>query len=116
MSIVIDRELEQAILSFRTERDWEQFHNLRTLSTSLVIEAGELAELTQWTPDTELQCRAADVRERMEDEVADLLILLTYLIHDQDIDAQQVVRKKLAKNGRKYPVDAFKGTSRKYNE
>lgn len=116
MSIIIDSELEQALLDFRANRDWEQFHTLRTLSTSLVVEAGELAELTQWTPDADLQCRAAEVRSRLEDEVADILILLTYLIHDQCIDVPQVVRNKLKKNDQKYPVEQFKGTSRKYNE
>lgn len=116
MSITIDKDLKQAILDFRTARDWEQFHTLRTLSTSLVIEAGELAELTQWTPDHALDERASEVRARLEDEVADLLILMTYLVHDQDIDVAGAIERKLAKNDKKYPVDQFKGSSRKYNE
>lgn len=116
MSIMIDKDLQRAILDFRDARDWKQFHTLRTLSTSLMIEAGELAELTQWTPDHALGERASEVRARLEDEVADLLILMTYLVHDQDIDVAQAIERKLAKNDKKYPVDRFKGTSRKYNE
>jgi NTP pyrophosphatase (non-canonical NTP hydrolase) len=116
MSIVIDQELTQEILDFRSARDWAQFHTLRTLSSSLVIEAAELAELTQWTADAELAQRAGEVRARLEEEVSDLLILMTYLVHDQGIDVAAAIRNKLQANDRKYPVEKFKGTSRKYNE
>ena len=116
MKIVIDGELTRAILEFRKARDWEQFHSLRTLSTSIVIEAAELAELTQWTSDQDLDARSHEVRDRMQDEVADLFILLSYLVHDQKIDVDQAVRRKLKVNEAKYPVESFRGTSRKYNE
>jgi NTP pyrophosphatase (non-canonical NTP hydrolase) len=116
MSIVIDQQLTQEILDFRTARDWEQFHTLRTLSSSLVIEAAELAELTRWTPDVALEHRTGEIRERLQEEVSDLLILMTYLVHDQGIDVASAIRQKLQLNGRKYPVDKFKGSSRKYNE
>ena len=35
-------ELTQAILKFRDERNWAQFHSLRNLIVSLNLEAGEL--------------------------------------------------------------------------
>lgn len=116
MTIVIDHDLTKAILDFRAARDWEQFHTLRTLSSSLVIEAAELAELTQWTSDKHLEARASEIRPRLEDEVADLCILLTYLVHDQKIDLVAAVRRKLETNDKKYPVEQFRGTARKYNE
>lgn len=116
MSIVIDRQLTQEILDFRSARDWEQFHTLRTLSSSLVIEAAELAELTRWTPDADLGQRASEVRDRLAAEVSDVLILMTYLVHDQDIDVASAIRAKLQANDRKYPVEKFKGSSRKYDE
>ena len=40
-------ELTQAILKFRDERNWAQFHSLRNLIVSLNLEAGELLELTE---------------------------------------------------------------------
>lgn len=116
MSIVIDQQLTREILDFRKARDWEQFHTLRTLSNSLVIEAAELSELTQWTADADLEQRASEIRTRLEEEVSDLLILMTYLVHDQGIDVAAAIRNKLKVNDRKYPVEKFKGTSRKYNE
>lgn len=116
MSILNDSSLWQAVLDFRSARDWEQFHTLRTLSTALAVEAAELAEITQWTPDSDLPKRSVEARDKIEEEVADLCILLTYLVHDLAIDVDDVVRRKLASNGAKYPVDRFKGSSRKYNE
>jgi NTP pyrophosphatase (non-canonical NTP hydrolase) len=116
MSIVIDQQLTQEILDFRAARDWAQFHTLRTLSNSLVIEAAELAELTRWTPDVDLDQRAGEVRERIAEEVSDLLILMTYLVHGQRIDVADAIRKKQQANDRKYPVEKFRGSSRKYNE
>ncbi len=116
MSILKDPSLKQSVLDFRSARDWEQFHTLRTLSTALLVEAAELAEITQWTQDSDLITRSVEARGKIEDEVADLCIVLTYLVHDLAIDVDDVVRRKLEANGAKYPVDNFKGSSRKYNE
>lgn len=116
MSILSDQQLKQAVLDFRAARNWEQFDTLRTLSTSLAVEAAELAEITQWTPDADLKRRAIEARDKIEEEVADLCILLTYLTHDLEIDVDDIVRRKLQANGAKYPVEQFKGSSRKYNE
>lgn len=113
---MISQELTDELLSFRRERDWEQFHNLRTLSTSIVLEAAELAEITQWIPDSEINATSAEKRGRIEEEVADIAILLSYLIHDQEIDLEAAVRRKLQSNGTKYPVHRSKGSAKKYDE
>ena len=36
-------------LSFRDERDWGQFHNLKDLAVSISIESAELLEVFQWS-------------------------------------------------------------------
>lgn len=113
---MISQDLMDQLLSFRRERDWEQFHNLRTLSTSIVLEAAELAEITQWTPDSEVRSTAAAKRDRLEAEVADIAILLSYLVHDQGIDLDAAIRKKLVLNASKYPVDRSRGSAKKYDE
>jgi len=41
--------LTSAIVAFRDERDWAQFHTPRNLATALSIEAAELQELMLWT-------------------------------------------------------------------
>ena len=39
-------ELREALLKFRNDRDWEQFHNAKDLA--LNVEAEELLELFLW--------------------------------------------------------------------
>ncbi|SRR5579885_873863 len=116
MSILNDVDLKRAVLEFRSARDWKRFHTLRTLSTALVVEAAELAEITQWVPDAELAQRSIEARDKIEEEVADLCILLTYLVHDLNINVENIVRRKLAANSAKYPIDRFKGSFHKYDE
>ena len=38
------QEITNALVEFRNERDWEQFHNPKDLAVALSIEAGELLE------------------------------------------------------------------------
>ena len=40
--------LTNALISFRDERDWAQFHNPKDLALAISIEAGELLELFLW--------------------------------------------------------------------
>lgn len=113
---MISRALIEKLLAFRADRDWEQFHNLRTLSTSIVLEAAELAEFSQWAKDEELDGIVEARRQEIEHEVADLAILLTYLANDLGIDVEAAVARKLELNGRRYPVEKAKGTARKYDK
>ena len=86
------------------------------MSTSIVLEAAELAEHTQWTPDAELDDVLARRKEHIEHEIADLVILLTYLATDLDTDIERAVGEKPQLNADKYPVDRARGSSRKYDE
>jgi len=113
---MLSESLRNKLLEFRAERDWEKFHNLRTLSASIVLESAELLELTQWTPDIELERVANEKLARIKHEVADLAILITYLAHDLKIDLEKSVSEKLAINAKKYPVDKARGSSLKYDE
>lgn len=112
---MISRPLMAKLLAFRVERDWEQFHNLRTLSTSIALEAAELAEFTQWARDAEISDIARQRKPEITQEIADIAILLSYLAHDLNIDLEEAVAEKLEINGQRYPVGKSKGTSKKYN-
>jgi NTP pyrophosphatase (non-canonical NTP hydrolase) len=43
-----NEEIIQALLKFRNERDWEQFHNAKDLALAINVEASELLELFLW--------------------------------------------------------------------
>ena len=55
-------------------------------------------------------------RERIEDEIADVVILLSYLCHDLGLDVNAAVLAKLKKNEAKYPIDKSCGNAKKYDE
>lgn len=45
-------ELQAELRHFAAERNWQPFHTPKNLSTALMVEAAELAEVFQWmTPD-----------------------------------------------------------------
>lgn len=115
MGILTD-ELLDDLLKFRIERDWQQFHTARNLSASLAIEASELLECFQWARDSELDHIVVDQRTHIEEELADVAILLTYLCSDLRIDINAAVRRKIIANTEKYPVERAKGNSRKYDK
>lgn len=109
---MIRKELVDALLEFRRERDWSQFHTPKNLAIAIAVEAGELLEQFQWTTDA--YDPAAASRESVRDEIADVAILLTYLAHDLGIDLDAAVTHKLALNGERYPVATSRGNATKH--
>jgi dCTP diphosphatase len=112
---MISSTLLNELIAFRRERDWEQFHTVRNLSSALCVEAAELLDLFRWARDSEITSIVGEQRSEIENEVADVAILLSYLCHDLTISIEDVVGKKLEINRKKYPVESSKGASTKYN-
>ena len=73
---------------FAAERDWQQFHTPKNLALSLAVEVGELLEHFQWGSDGEIaeRLRAADGREAVAEELADVLIYLVRLADVAGVD------------------------------
>lgn len=109
-------EVVQQLLEFRRVRDWEQFHTPRNLAASLVIEASELLECFQWARDEDLDGLVVRGRGHIEDELADVAILLTYLCVDMRVDINSAVKRKIRKNGEKYPIKLAYGNANKYDK
>lgn len=99
-----------ALLKFRDDRDWAQFHNAKDLAAALNIEAAELLEVFLWKSAHE-----ADI-DRVKEELADVLTFAFLLAEKYDLDIQQIILEKLEKNAVKYPVEKSKGTNKKYTE
>ena len=104
------KEIIQALIKFRNERDWEQFHNAKDLALTLNIEAGELLELFLWKNSED-----ADI-EKIKEELANVFAYAFLLADKYDLDAKQIVLDKIKMNNQKYPVEKSKGNSKKYNE
>jgi NTP pyrophosphatase (non-canonical NTP hydrolase) len=104
------QDLQKALVAFRDERDWAQFHNPKDLALALSIEAAELNELFLWKKAEE-----ANV-EKVKEELADVFAYALLLADKYDFDISEIVLNKIKKNAEKYPVDKSKGSSKKYNE
>jgi len=114
---MISKDLLGALLQFRQNRNWGQFHKPKDLAISLSVEAAELLEIFQWKTNEEIAALiASGSKQQIQDEVADVAIILSYLCHDLDIDLNVAVRTKLEKNEAKYPVEKSYGNSKKYSE
>lgn len=104
------------IRKFRDERDWKQFHNPKDLAVSISIEAAELLELFQWQNADQSTRFAAQNRERVAEEIADVAIYLIELADITGIDLAHAIEVKLEKNAKKYPVEKSRGVSTKYTD
>lgn len=111
-------ELQAAAISFRDERHWLQFHNLKDLAMALSIEASELCELLLWKPEAAIEAdlKRREFRERIAEELADLQIFLMYISDVTGIPIADAVDAKLRLNAKKYPVDKARGSANKYDE
>ncbi len=103
-------ELTAALLKFRDERDWAQFHNPKDLALALNIEAGELLESFLWKSSEQANL------EQVKEELADVFAFTFLLAEQYDFDVKQIVLEKIAKNALKYPVEKSKGVAKKYTE
>lgn len=103
-------QIFDALIRFRNERDWEQFHNPKDLSLAISIEASELLELFLWKKSEE-----ADI-EKIKDELADILSFSFLLADKYKFNVKEIILNKIEKNAQKYPVDKSKGNAKKYDE
>lgn len=103
-------EILGALLKFRDERDWAQFHNPKDLALAVSVEAAELLELYLWKNHEE-----AD-RDKVKDEIADILAFTFLLAEKYGFDVKQILLEKIEKNKLKYPVEKVRGSAKKYTE
>ena len=104
------QEIIDALIKFRNERDWEQFHNPKDLALAINVEAGELIELFLWKDAEEANT------EKVKEELADIFAFAFLLAEKYGFDVKEIVLSKIATNSMKYPVHKAKGTAKKYNE
>ena len=107
MKKMIDfRSLISDINEFVKEREWEEHHTARNLATSVSIESAELLEHFQWE-DLTYDDIKKDQRKinDISDEIADIFIYLLRMVHKLDLDFEDIIRRKVQKNQKKYPME-----------
>lgn len=106
-------DIKEALLRFRNDRDWEQFHDSKNLAIALSIEAAELNQLFLWKND---DSETGFKTERLKEELADILSYAFLLAIKHDFNIRDIILEKIAKNAIKYPVEKARGKSEKYDE
>ena len=103
-------KITETLLSFRNERDWEQFHNPKDLSIALSIEANELLELFLWKKPEEANL------EKVKEELADVFAYAFLIADKYNFNVEDIVLEKIKKNAEKYPIEKSKGIATKYDK
>lgn len=84
----------EEINEFRKQRGWHHESKEKDLAISISLEANELLELFQWKDNSE----AIKQTERLEEELADVLIYSYTLADKLGFDIDEIIAKKLVKN------------------
>ncbi|QPW51912.1 nucleotide pyrophosphohydrolase (plasmid) [Bacillus thuringiensis] len=107
------KEIISELIEFREERNWKQFHNPKDLAVSVTLEAAELLENFQWKSSEEA---LNENKEKIKDELADVLIYSLLLANELEFDVVDILKNKIQKNRKKYPVEKAYGVNTKYTD
>ena len=99
------KDLQKAVVKFRDDRDWLQFHTPKNLAQALASEVGELNDLFLWSRDPDWVS--------VGHEMADIAIYLLSIADVTGIDLKSAIKAKLVLNERKYPVNHCRGNDKK---
>lgn len=110
------KKITDKLLSFRKDRDWEQFHNPKDMALSLTLEAAEVLEHFQWKNGEVLKEYVKNNKEHLGEELADVFGWILLMSHDIGIDIIDAMDKKIIKNSIKYPIEKARGKADKYNK
>ena len=103
--------IQARMKEFAHERDWEQFHDPKSLLLALVGEVGELSELFQWLPADQAQSLAQQpqLQQRVGEEMADIHLYLVRLADVVGLDLTEVTNAKLESIRERFPIEQVKG-------
>lgn len=107
------QDIAKALQKFSDARDWHQFHSPKNLATALIVEAAELLEHFQWITEEQSRALPKDKLPLIAEEIADVQIYLIQLATKLNIDIARSVKKKIAKNAKKYPAKTSFGNATK---
>jgi len=102
-------ELIHSLEEFVAQRDWQQFHTPKNLAMALSVEVAEIIEHFQWLTPTESQELTPAACDEVADEIGDVQIYLILLSRKLGVDPIQAALRKLEKNQKRFPAEAFRG-------
>ena len=111
-------DLKSIVKAYCEAREWDQFHDAKELAMSITIESAELLELFRFKSPEDMRQMFAmpGPREKIGDELADVLFAVLRFAQLYNIDLTEEFRRKMIENERKYPVEKARGSNKKYDE
>ncbi|MFH1588100.1 MAG: MazG-like family protein [Candidatus Diapherotrites archaeon] len=111
-------KIRDEINRVRMEREWDKLDNLKDLAESLIVESAELLEQVLWkNPEQVDEMLEIELkREKIEDELADVLLNVICFSERAGIDLEHACLRKIKKIEEHYPLHKAKGNNKKYNE
>lgn len=106
-------EYENLIRQYLVDRGWD---NLRPvdLAKSVSIESAELLEIFQWSNQTLDEVKNDSEKiEEIKNELADVLIYCLDMSVLLNLNTGEIIKNKLSKVKKKYPVDVIKNDGSK---
>ena len=106
-------ELRDRMRAFTVARDWEKFHDPKSLLLALIGEVGELSELFQWLPADQARelTQAEPLKTRVGEELSDVLLYLVRLADVMEIDLADAARRKMDTSESRFSTDNFQGNA-----
>jgi NTP pyrophosphatase (non-canonical NTP hydrolase) len=100
-------EAIQAVVHFRNQRGWDEYHTPKELATALSIEASELEEELLWKDSEAVDqyLETPEGQEEVQAEIGDVLIYTLLFCERVGVDPLAAIASKLEKNKEKYPAD-----------
>jgi NTP pyrophosphatase (non-canonical NTP hydrolase) len=92
--------LRQAFARLAERKGWQVYHTPKNLAAAVAVEAAELLEIFQWLSDEQASAITGDIttKNKVADEVADVMMYLVELCARLDIDIVAAVAQKIHKN------------------
>lgn len=97
--------LTKRLHEIRDANNWRIFHSPKNLAMAASVEMSELVEIFQWHTEEQSRALSEAEREHAGQEVADILMYLTLLCSELNIDMEQALAAKLADNERRFLHD-----------
>lgn len=110
------KQLNARHRQFVEERNWQKHQSPKNLVMALTGEVGELNELFQWLTVEESRRVEGEHKQAVAEELADILIYLTRIADELDIDLVAAAHEKCERNDRKYPAEEFQDGYRRPHE
>jgi len=110
------KELNEKHRCFVEDRNWQKHQSPKNLVMALTAEVGELVEHFQWLTVEESWKLEGEKKQEVSEELADVLIYLTRIADELDIDLVAAAHEKCEINDRKYPKEAFQGNDKRPHE